>query len=170
MPAMPAWLLKYIDLPRLFKRAVAIIKGLVSRSSGAPANAGRGAVPNPLSPNAADVDDTGRTVLVQRGNFGSITCVSGTLLGKRWEIPAQGLSLGREPSSDIVIDDPVISAKHAHILPKNGQVVIVDDGSRNGVFLDAAGSRIQVQGERALQPGDLVLLSATDAAHFIYRK
>ena len=115
-----------------------------------------------------DVSEDAATIVAPRGNFGSITCVSGVLLGKRWNIPGHGLSIGRDPDSDVVVTDSRVSAKHAQIRPRQGSVIVVDAGSTNGVFLNDIHNRIE--GETALKPGDLVMLSATDAAHFIYRK
>jgi pSer/pThr/pTyr-binding forkhead associated (FHA) protein len=113
-------------------------------------------------------DESGETMVVTRGTFGSITCVSGALLGQRFAIPGHGLSIGRDPESDVVVDDSRVSAKHARVLPKQGAVVVVDVESLNGVFLNDFQHR--VAGEASLQPGDIFMLSATDAAHFIYRK
>jgi hypothetical protein len=113
-------------------------------------------------------DDSGATVMVSRASFGSITCVSGKMCGQRFEIPAEGLSIGRDTDSDVVVDDFRVSARHAHIALKGGQVVVVDDDSSNGVFLNESGTPIV--GEAPLVRGDLLRLSATDAAHFIYRK
>jgi hypothetical protein len=124
----------------------------------------------PSAPRAAgaEVNETAETVVVHRGTFGSITCVAGVLLGQRWDIPGHGLSIGRDPASDVVINDSRVSVKHAQIRPKQGDVMLVDAGSTNGVFLNDVHHR--VTGEAALKPGDLVILSTTDAAQFIYRK
>jgi hypothetical protein len=122
-------------------------------------------------PPASSVDasagaEDAKTKVVRRGPFGVIICVSQPLCGRRWEIPAQGLAIGRDPQCDIVVDDTRISAHHAQIRPADGGVVVVDVASKNGVFLNNAEHR--VQGEARLTPGDIVMLSATDAAHFVF--
>jgi ABC transport system ATP-binding/permease protein len=43
-------------------------------------------------------------------------------------------SLGRDPSSDIVFDDPRVSWRHAVLRPDQGAWVLEDTGSRNGIF------------------------------------
>src|SRR5437762_1036834 len=106
--------------------------------------------------------------MVRRATLGSLICVSGVLLGQRWDVPMTGLSIGRDEDADIVVNDPRISARHAHIGLKGGRVVVVDEGSRNGVFLNEDTKR--VTGEVVLTRGDLVRLSETDAAQFVYRK
>jgi pSer/pThr/pTyr-binding forkhead associated (FHA) protein len=108
------------------------------------------------------------TLVVNRGDFGSIICCSGALLGKRFDIPLHGLTMGRHPDSDVVVNDPRVSVQHAQIRPKQGKVVVVDAESANGIFLNDFQSR--VVGESVLKPGDVIMLSATDAAQFIYRK
>jgi hypothetical protein len=156
---------KRINVARITKPVVALLKNLMARGTSATDRQRVGDAD--ASPPAED-DIADATVMVRRGGFGSITCVSGKLLGQRWEIPAQGLSIGRAPGSDVVVDDTHVSATHAHIRPKQGRVVVVDDSTTNGTFLNDAHHR--VQGEAPLSAGDVVMLSTTDAAHFIYRK
>jgi pSer/pThr/pTyr-binding forkhead associated (FHA) protein len=158
-----AWFgwLKREEIARVLKTAAANLRSAkqqpldpIASPSGAPAP-------------ESDVDDSAATVVIQRQGFGSITCITGALAGKRWEIPLQGLSIGRDPRSDIVIDDSRVSVNHAHVLAKQGHVFVVDTNSKNGVFLNDF--RHRVTGEAMLSPGDTVMLSASDAAHFIFR-
>jgi pSer/pThr/pTyr-binding forkhead associated (FHA) protein len=107
-----------------------------------------------------------KTKVVHRGPFGVLISVSPPLCGTRWEIPVQGLAIGRDAECDIVVDDSRVSAHHAQIRPTDRGVVVVDAASKNGVFLNDAEHR--VQGEALLEPGDIVMLSATDAAHFVF--
>jgi sigma-B regulation protein RsbU (phosphoserine phosphatase) len=57
------------------------------------------------------------------------------------------LSIGRLPSSEIYIDDPVVSRRHAEIFIADAKYRIRDTGSRNGTF---------VNGERIFDAADLV--------------
>jgi len=53
---------------------------------------------------------------------------------------------GREPSSDIVLDDATVSRLHAHMeLAKDGLVYVQDNHSRNGTFLNRNDSWIRVR-------------------------
>jgi len=124
-------------------------------------------VPRTTSPVVSD-DDMDATMVVNRGNLGSIVCCSGVLLGKQFDIPPQGLMIGRDPGSAVVVDDRRISGKHAYIRPKQGKVVVLDAQSQNGVYINDFQSR--VLGETVLKPGDVIMLSPTDAAQFIYRE
>jgi serine protease Do len=101
-------------------------------------------------------------------NYGAIQFVSGPLSGQRFEIKADGDYIGRDGgSSQIVIGDPRISKRHLWIGVKNGQVVIADQNSRNGTFVnDPRSARVS---ETSLSPGDTVILGESDVARFEYQ-
>lgn len=101
-------------------------------------------------------------------NYGSIHFVSGPLSGQRFEIKADGDYIGRDGgSSQIVIGDPRISKRHVWIGVKNGRVVITDQNSRNGTFVnDPRSARVS---EVSLNPGDTVILGESDVARFEYQ-
>ncbi|MEN3327034.1 MAG: serine protease Do [Acidobacteriota bacterium] len=98
-------------------------------------------------------------------SYGAIHFVSGPLSGQRFEIKAAGDFIGRDGgSSQIVIGDPRISKRHVWIGVKNGRVVIEDQNSRNGTFVnDPKSSRVT---ETSLNPGDTVILGESDVARF----
>ncbi|HYK19557.1 MAG TPA: trypsin-like peptidase domain-containing protein, partial [Pyrinomonadaceae bacterium] len=87
--------------------------------------------------------DLSRTIAITadgdsfKPNYGSIKFVSGPLSGQQFEIKADGDFIGRDGgSSQIVIGDPRISKRHLWIGVKNGRVVIEDQNSRNGTFVN----------------------------------
>ena len=98
-------------------------------------------------------------------NYGSIQFVSGPLSGQRFQVRADGDYIGRDGgSSQIVIGDPRISKRHVWIGVKNGRVVIEDQNSRNGTFVnDPKSARVT---ERPLNIGDTVILGESDVARF----
>ena len=117
--------------------------------------------------------DLSRTVAITddggfQPNYGSITFVSGPLLGQEFEIKADGDFIGRDGgSSQIVLADPRISKRHLWIGVKNGRVVITDQNSRNGTFVnDPKSPRVT---ETSLNAGDVVILGESDVARFEYR-
>ena len=67
--------------------------------------------------------------------------------------------IGRDPSADLVIDDPLLSKIHARITTKDDQWVLVDEGSRNGTFI--AGKRAVEKKEMPLKNGDDITLGLT---------
>ena len=60
-----------------------------------------------------------------------------------------GCAIGRDPSSDVVLDDPRISARHARISCEGGEWRLLDENSKNGTFVNA----VRVT-EAALATGD----------------
>lgn len=74
--------------------------------------------------------------------------------------PLQGnlLTIGREPGRDILLDfDPTVSRRHARLEQHGGQWVLVDEGSRNGSFVNG-----QLVQQRPLQPGDILRFGGTE--------
>jgi hypothetical protein len=65
---------------------------------------------------------------------------------------ADGATLGRAERSSIVVADPAVSAEHARLVRSHGEWLITDLGSTNGTLVNQA----LVQGEAALEPGDVV--------------
>jgi hypothetical protein len=64
------------------------------------------------------------------------------------------ISVGRDSSNDIVVDNKIVSRHHAHFMINNqGQVVIKDLGSPNGTFVNDKKTT-----ECVLAPGDVVKL------------
>lgn len=65
-----------------------------------------------------------------------------------------GLSLGRAPGNDVVLEEGVVSARHARVIPPG---TVVDEGSTNGTFVNGR----RIDGRATLRPGDLVQVGST---------
>lgn len=63
---------------------------------------------------------------------------------------AGSFSLGRE--GDWIIDDTKVSRRHATVGSEHGRLMLRDEGSRNGTFVNG----VRVQGSLELQVGDLI--------------
>jgi hypothetical protein len=51
--------------------------------------------------------------------------------------PLEGwITVGRAPTSDIVLDEPFVSSTHARLLPRDQVYVVEDLGSTNGTFVN----------------------------------
>ncbi|HYN23428.1 MAG TPA: trypsin-like peptidase domain-containing protein, partial [Pyrinomonadaceae bacterium] len=102
-------------------------------------------------------------------SFGSIKFVSGLLAGQKFDITPDGSCIGRDSTlSQIVITDPRISKRHVWIGVKDGRVIITDQNSRNGTFVnDPKSQRVT---ETPLSQGDTVILGESDVARFEYEK
>jgi len=76
------------------------------------------------------------------------------------EVPATGsLSVGRDPSNDIVFDSQVVSRHHAHFEYAGDGCVLVDNDSRHGAWIEDE----RVVGRRDLRDGDVVRFGRTGA-------
>jgi hypothetical protein len=71
--------------------------------------------------------------------------------GKEYQIPAAGITFGREAGSDVVVAQPEVSRRHATIAPDAGGYVLTDL-STNGVWVN--GNRLQ--GSQVLARADVV--------------
>jgi hypothetical protein len=64
-----------------------------------------------------------------------------------------GATLGRAGRASVVLADPTVSAEHARLERRDGNVwLVVDLGSTNGTLVNQA----QVEGDAALAPGDVL--------------
>jgi FHA domain-containing protein len=70
-------------------------------------------------------------------------------------VDKERLGVGRDPTNQIVIDDPAASREHAVILPVGNDHILEDLASANGTFVN--GVRVQ---RRILQHGDIVEFGA----------
>ncbi len=96
--------------------------------------------------------------------YGMLHCTSGPLEGQRFVIEEEGLYIGRDASlAQIVIPDSRVSKRHLRILPRDGKVWAIDQGSTNGTFL-----RDQRITEVQLKRGDQLILG-DNAATFVYQ-
>ena len=83
--------------------------------------------------------------------------------GKR---PPRIVTIGRLPGTDLVLDDPAVSGRHARVVYEAGEVFIEDLGSRNGTHIvgnDAPVARA------LLRRNDVIVLGDTRVpAHFFF--
>jgi sigma-B regulation protein RsbU (phosphoserine phosphatase) len=70
---------------------------------------------------------------------------------QRYELKLGVTVIGRNPDSDITVDVGAVSRLHAKILHKGDHFLLVDQGSRNGTFLNGQlvdGSAVLAEGDR----------------------
>ena len=78
--------------------------------------------------------------------------------GRRVLVPPPGAVMGRSRECDIVLDDAGVSRRHAEIRPTEGDWVLADLGSTNGVRINGR----TLRGKHALQLGDRIELGNTE--------
>lgn len=98
-----------------------------------------------FSPRQVGVGDVEarRHCLVQLSEFGATI---------RHRLTAAGLTIGRAPPAEIVVSDTDVSRSHCRLFLSGHEVLLVDNGSTNGTFLDGE----RVEGTRVLPVGAVV--------------
>jgi uncharacterized RDD family membrane protein YckC len=78
--------------------------------------------------------------------------------GAKKEIPVAGrvVSIGRDPSNDLVLSDAMVSRRHAILERRGDDYVLRDNSSSNGTLVN--GDR--VSNERVLSDGDLIAIGS----------
>jgi len=87
----------------------------------------------------------------RRAHFRIIQLLRGGDSGLAFRAMAPTVTIGREGNDIDFPDDPFISGRHAKVEHKNGQISLVDLGSKNGTFL-------RVNRETKLEHGDYVFM------------
>ncbi|MFA6567527.1 MAG: FHA domain-containing protein [Victivallales bacterium] len=75
------------------------------------------------------------------------------------------INIGREESSDIILEDPKTSRSHCQIRKKGNNWLIEDKKSRNGIFVN--GKKIT---ERLLCEGDIIRIGKIELIYINNRK
>ena len=76
---------------------------------------------------------------VKRGKAArQLVVTAGQLAGTRITLGEAHITIGRAEDSTLVITDDYASARHARLVPRDGQWFVEDLGSTNGTYLDRA--------------------------------
>jgi hypothetical protein len=79
----------------------------------------------------------GRPAKVRKGRAAhQLVVTAGALAGTRITLGEQPITIGRAEDSTLVITDDYASARHARLVPREGQWYLEDLGSTNGTYLD----------------------------------
>lgn len=81
---------------------------------------------------------------------------SGSALPHKVYTFTDSLSIGRSETNDVVVNEPFVSAEHACLTLTKQECLLTDLASTNGTYLNDR----QVEGEAALQPGDLIKIGS----------
>ena len=98
----------------------------------------------------------------------SLFVIRGVDQGKRFDLDAGALSIGRDISNAIRLNDTEVSRRHAEIRPGDaaGQQVLADLGSSNGTFVnsEAVTEHSLKTGDRLQLGGSLLIYTGADVA------
>jgi hypothetical protein len=82
---------------------------------------------------------TSRPARVKKGRAAhQLVVTAGALAGTKITLGEAIITIGRAEDSTLVITDDYASARHARLVPRNGQWIVEDLGSTNGTYLDRA--------------------------------
>ena len=77
------------------------------------------------------------TAKVRKGRAAhQLVVTAGALAGTRITLGEHPITIGRAEDSTLVITDDYASARHARLVPRDGQWLLEDLGSTNGTYLD----------------------------------
>ena len=85
-------------------------------------------------PVEADFEDTAEHVESAEGPM--LVVRKGPELGERFYIDRPRLTLGRDPDSDVFLNDVTVSRHHAVVETGGGEVRVTDSGSLNGTYVN----------------------------------
>jgi hypothetical protein len=90
----------------------------------------------------------------QQGTW-QLRMIHGSVPGQSFRIERDVVSIGRDASNDIAVDEPSVSRRHAELVYRDGWFYIQDLGSANGVMVNGT----PVRGSIRVGPGDQIALS-----------
>lgn len=74
-----------------------------------------------------------------------------------YPIGPRGLSMGRSEDREVVVPDPAASRHHCSVIPQNGEYLLRDMGSANGVYVNGNRAR-----DHVLADGDVIRIGNTE--------
>lgn len=89
------------------------------------------------APRGVNVVAGARPAKVKKGRAAhQLVVTAGALAGTKITLGEAPITIGRAEDSTLVITDDYASARHARLVPRDGQWVLEDLGSTNGTYLD----------------------------------
>lgn len=88
--------------------------------------------------------------------------VRGPQVGAEYPLEGDSVTLGRNPQSDIFLNDMTVSREHAEIVRHADTLILKDNHSFNGVWVNN-----RTVDQHALRPGDYIQIGKYD---FVYEE
>ena len=103
-----------------------------------------------------DQETINREILKAKESPACLILIRGTPQGHRYFIDKDEMIIGRDPTADITITDPLISRKHAKITREGTVIKIEDLGSSNGTVIN--GKKLEAGNVSKLAKEDMIKL------------
>lgn len=97
--------------------------------------------PVPKGVSELTADELADLVAERRSQVGILVVTRGSTAGSQFELTGPRTTLGRDPKSDVFLDDVTVSRHHAEIRTVGPAHVVADSGSVNGTYLN--GERVE---------------------------
>lgn len=97
-----------------------------------------------------EVDDEDKEIVVRPEEEPLLIVKKGPSSGQKFSLTTGEVTLGRDPASDIFLDDITVSRHHAKIVVDKTSVRIIDADSLNGTYVN----RELIEGPRLLESND----------------
>jgi len=101
-----------------------------------------------LSP--IEIDDEDKEIELRPEESPVLIVKKGPSSGQKFRLTTGEITLGRDPASDIFLDDITVSRHHARIMVDKSSVQIIDADSLNGTYVN----RELIEGPRLLESDD----------------
>lgn len=76
--------------------------------------------------------------LGDKGGLAELIIVRGPQAGEVFVLDIPEVTIGRDPSCEVFLNDRTVSRRHAHLSLRDGRAFIEDLGSLNGTWVDGA--------------------------------
>ena len=80
-----------------------------------------------------------------------LSLLNNELMSSSWKLVAKDYSIGRSSQNNIILDDITVSRKHALISVSNKNVMITDNNSTNGMYINN-----EIKNDCLLKTGDKI--------------
>lgn len=108
---------------------------------------------------AAVEDEEAVEIKAEAAKGPMLIIAKGASTGETFPIKTKELSLGRDPASDIFLNDVTVSRRHAKLVRERDEIFLVDVGSLNGTYVNnARADRVTLNSGDELQIGKFKLI------------
>ena len=139
--------------------AAASVTAANAAAAASAATAAPAAAPRPAASNATIIDrkPQAATIIDVPKTGDTLTVQAGQSRGNTYDLPANDITIGRDPKCYIVIDDGKVSREHVKLCYSLNGWSVLDLGSANGTYLNDQ----RLAGQQALSNGDRVKIGDT---------